>query len=163
MKFSSILTVFLFLTISFTACAQQKKAAASGKSYAKLREASVQRTLPGRQEGAIEKQYRFVITWLSATPPEIFFYRGPEAWMNCRVYRLATARETRQQAAEEISPQAVRKGDVLELRPVKGGKFPIPAALPSKYPDIILFKTNKSNWLYLAVTTVTKKPDIVMP
>jgi hypothetical protein len=150
-----------------TSCAQSKKAGlSSGKAYAKLLESYSQKIIPGVQGQEITTEYQFLVVWQSSQKPETFFWKSPEAWMTCSVYKLDKKRakdntntwfETR-----EIDLDKVRKGDTLVLIPVKGGKFPIPTTIPSNLKNIILFKTNKSNWLFLQVGKMTKLPDIIM-
>ena len=162
MKPGFLFAAFVILCSAITIQAQQKMAG-SGKSYAKITEATVQRTLPGRPEGEIQTDYRFALTWLSTQKPETFFYKSEDVWRLCYAYRTKRVKGTETNREEETDFKDLRKGDKFILIPRKGGKFPIPATIPSSVKKAILFKTNKSKWVYIAVGTIKKKPDIVMP
>lgn len=150
----------LFLILCSTACAQQKKTVTNGKNYVTLQRAVVNRTLPGRREGKIDSQYRFVMVWQSSQTPATFFYKAPNSWMNCLINKLSTA--GRNQTATEIAPENIQKGDTIELVPIKGGKFPTPSDIPENLNNVILFKINKSNWHYVRISNY-EKADVPMP
>jgi hypothetical protein len=150
----------LFLILCSTACAQQKKTVTNGKNYATLQRAVVNRTLPGRREGKIESQYRFNMVWQSSQTPTTFFYKAPNVWMNCSVNKHSIVEGS--QKATEIALENIRKGDTIELIPIKGGKFPIPSDIPESLNNVILFKINKSNWHYVSISNY-EKADVSMP
>jgi len=150
----------LFLILCSTACAQQKKTVTNGKNYATLQRAVVNRTLPGRREGKIDSQYRFVMVWQSSQTPATFFYKAPNAWMDCLINKLSTTGG--KQTATEIAPENIQKGDTIELVPIKGGKFPAPSDIPENLNNVILFKINKSNWHYVLISNY-EKADVPMP
>jgi hypothetical protein len=69
----------------------------------------------------------------------------------------------RDYTTEAITNSALKKGDTLEITPLRGGKFPIPAEIPTDATNTLFFKTIKSNWLSYPVKKITAKPDIVLP
>ena len=162
MKPGQFFAAFAIVFSAFAVLAQQKMAG-SGKSYVRLNEATAQRTLPGRPEGEIQVDYRFALTWLSTQKPETFFYKGEDVWWLCYAYREKPIKGSKANKEIETDIKDLRKGDRFILIPRKGGKFPIPATLPSSVKRAILFKTNKSKWVYIAIGNIKKKPDIVMP
>ena len=169
MKFNStfsVLALTALLSIS-SSCAQPKQASAgAGNSYMELLEASVQRTLPGIKDAEIETTTRFVVIWKSNEQPLDFFWKAPDVWQNCMVSRASraagkTADNGDWYTATEIDRNAIKKGDTLELTPLRGGKYAVPPGFDDKN-NVILFKTNKTDWLYLPVKNLTKRPDIIM-
>jgi hypothetical protein len=126
-----------------------------GKSCAKVVSASSQRTIPGTKESSIETQFNIRLQWLCNERPEAFFFKSKEGWMNC------TVSVSKDNQLTEISPEDVKKADFINLMPIKGGKFPIPKGA-SKLNNVIIFKTNKSNWHYVALPKIIRKPDIIM-
>jgi hypothetical protein len=157
------LTVFL----SLTSCAQSKRTSVGpAKGYAKLIEATSQRTIPGIRDAEIETVFKFVVIWQSKEQPQDFFWKAPGIWQNCAVSRVH--KRTNKTAnsdwytTDDLDLNKIKKGDTLELVPVKGGKYPLPTLIPPNLNNVILFKTNKTNWLQLSVGKITKKPDIVM-
>ena len=87
--------------------------------------------------------------------------------MICRIEKLAKKREkypsdSNPFTSTEIAPGKIKKGDTLQVTPIKEGKFPIPTEIPSNLENAILFKTNKSNWMHLAVKNFTRLPDIIL-
>jgi hypothetical protein len=168
MKFLYLASLLLVVGIAAgPSCAQAKKTSlSSGKGYAKIWESYSQKVIPGVRGQEITTEYQFLVIWQSTQKPETFFWKSPEAWMNCAVYRLhkkkAKDNTNTWFQTEEIDLEKVRKGDTLVLVPVKGGKFVIPTTVPSSLKNIILFKTTKSNWLFLQLNKMTKLPDIIM-
>jgi hypothetical protein len=149
---SLLLSFFLAFIVNAKA---KTSAIGSGKVCAKLIEAYSQRTIPGTQESPIITKLGFQVKWLCSERPTSFFWKGKDGWMTCIVSKIKDGEKT------EIAPEDVKKGDVLELEPIKGGKFPMVKSA-AKLKEVILFKTNKSNWRYLSVGKISKKPDIIM-
>jgi hypothetical protein len=50
---------------------------------------------------------------------------------------------------------------MLELIPMTGGKFPVPAEIPVEARNTLYYKTAGSGWLAFPVKTITKKVDIL--
>ena len=153
--------------LSVTSCAQSKKAAVGpAKGYATLIEATSQRTIPGIRDAEIETVYKFVIIWQSNEQPRDFFWKAPGIWQNCSVNKVQKSTSKSGNGdwyiTEGYAANQLRKGDTLELIPLKGGKFPIPAVIPSDLNNVIIFKSNKSNWRQIPVGKITRKPDIIM-
>jgi len=56
----------------------------------------------------------------------------------------------------------IHPGDTLELSPVTGGRFPIPADIPASAKNTLFYKTNGSGWLKFPVSKIAKKADVVL-
>lgn len=169
MRYTSFIPALLICTVALNACAQAKKTTTvkSATAYAKVIEATRQRTLPGARGSQPVDEYRLLIVWKSTTKPESFFWRGASGWMPCEVAKAH--KHTQPQAGErwytveEISTAKIKKGDTLELLPVAGGKFPIPSQIPSSAVNTIFLKTQKTSWLSLPVKNLKKADDVIMP
>lgn len=137
---------------------EKKKTASSGKTYASLVSASMQRTLPGMRGAEPIVNYTFVLKWKSKQAPETFFWRGAKAWMNCKVMAYKNGKKS-----EEIALDKVKPGTLIELVAMPGGRFPMPEEIQNTKGEDIFFKTANSGWRYLPVTKITKKKDLAMP
>ncbi|MFI5195791.1 MAG: hypothetical protein ACHQD8_01760 [Chitinophagales bacterium] len=153
--------------ITFHAQATTKK---KNKTYLKLIEAYTQRTLPGRKESPPMTGTHFIIIWEYAKYPETFFWRGEGGWLSCNMLKAHKVTNRSHDMprgmdyrTEFVTGDQVHKGDTLELSPVTGGKFPIPAEIPKDAKNTLFFKTGGSGWLSFPVDKITKKQDIVMP
>ncbi|MES2702966.1 MAG: hypothetical protein V4649_10020 [Bacteroidota bacterium] len=167
------LLCFLVLGIATAGCAQTKvktkvKMAAENKSYFKLLEAYTQNTIPGIPGQLVETGHHFVIVWQSKKYPETFFWRGANGWMTCKIEKAQkiTTRSAPRGIAyntEFVTGDDIHKGDTLMLTPVKGGRFPIPAEIPSRAKNTLFFKAGGSNWLSYPVKKIGRKADVPMP
>ena len=162
-----LFVTLLFFALTFSACAQSKKTSGvkPGASYARVIEATVQRTSPGAPGSEPIEDHTILIVWTSSQAPQTFFWRGEDSWMNCRVSkaRKAKAGSDPWYDAVEISPEKIKKNDTVELVPLIGGKFPAPKEIPSSATNTLFFKTAKNAWLSLPVQKLTRKKTIVMP
>ena len=155
------------LTFVWSACAQTKKTTAvkSATSYARVIEANRYRTLPGAPGMEPTDEYRLLIVWKHKQQPEEFFWRGAGGWLPCDVakaHRNPHATEgQRWYTVEEIAINKIKAGDTLELLPVAGGKFPIPAEIPSSAVNTIYLKTKKTSWLALPVKNIRKHDEVM--
>ena len=148
----------------------KKKSKKKNKTYLTLVEAYTQRIIPGIPGPPPPTGTHIVIVWEGPKYPEVFFWRGDGGWLSCnmtKAHRIVNRRNIRatytDYEIEKIAPDQVHKGDTLELSPVTGGKFPVPANLPADAKNTLFFKTGGSDWLSFHVDTVTKKRDIPMP
>lgn len=165
--------ITLAVVTAFSGCAQAKKATSpkSGSSYAKLVEASSQRTLPGIPDAAITTDYHIIIVWTNTQKPETFFWRGQEGWLPCNVNKAHAIKGKKpgtneMQAwytSEEINFADIKKGDTLEVTPVNAGKYPTPAGISPSITNTLFFKTAKTNWLFIPAKNIIRKKDIAMP
>jgi hypothetical protein len=139
---------------------EKKKTAKPGKAYASLVSASLQRTVPGARGSEPIPHYSFVVKWKSKEIPETFFWRGKDAWMNCKVtvYPAPACKK-----GSEINLEKLKPGNYVLLQAIPGGRFPMPEEIQNTKGDDLFFKTGKSGWLYLAVTKITKQKDLLMP
>ena len=165
MSLQKLLCLFvLCMAIAVNVSAKKKS-----KPYFKLVEAYTQRTLPGIPRASIKTDYRFILVWEGANYPETFFWRGDNGWLTCsmvKAHRIAhknrNAPEGQDYSTEFVKNGDVHKGDTLELTPIAGGKFPVPAEIPADAKKTLFYKTGGSGWLPFPVNTITKKPDMVM-
>lgn len=132
-------------------------------SYVKMIEASSQKTLPGIPGADAKTEFKFIIQWLGASYPETFFWRGEAGWLSCRIlkaHKVATkGKKTVTYKTEFATGGNIHKGDLLELTPTTGGKFPIPAEIPATAKNTLFFKTAGSGWLSFEVKNIKAKPD----
>lgn len=150
--------------------AQPKKGAIkSGKSYARLVKSVSQRTLRGVRGMEPVMQYHFITVWKNDDVPLCFFWRAANGWASClisKAHKLPgkhTAADVFPYTAERISTENIQKGDTLELTPITGGKFPIPADIPANAHNTLYFKTANTGWLSLPVKKISRQPDVIMP
>jgi hypothetical protein len=140
-----------------------------GGRYIKMIESYSQRMLPGVRGIAPTTDYHFILVWKSKDAPAIFYWRGDNGLMDCRMTivhkkkgaKTGQSMEDGDYVADANHP--LKKSDTLEITPVKGGKFPIPKEIPADARNTLFFKTVKSNWLSFPVKKIIAKPDIVMP
>lgn len=166
LKYNAITIAFIGL-LALSACAQSKKTTAvkNGDSYAKVLQGNMVRTLPGAPGMEPVIEYRVLVVWKSKQAPETFFWRGEGDWLPCSVAKAKKKKTSGTEFAystEEITLSNIKPTDTLELLPVTGGKYPIPAAIPETAINTIFFKTTKSAWLSLPVKNIKRK-NIVMP
>lgn len=166
-RFPAIIAA-LIIVFGFSACAEAKKTAVkNGGSYAKLVEATMQRTMPGAPGSSPVESFSIVIVWKNAQYPANFFWRDANgSWLECaaaKVHKKKKADKDSWYTAQSISTEKVKKNDTLELTPVYGGKYPVPPGIPENAPNTLFFKTAKSGWMSLPVTNIKRKPDIIMP
>jgi len=142
-------TIGFIVCIAFLACGQSRKAVKSAEKPTLLK-ATVQRTLPGRQEGNIEKTYRFTVRWKSATLPESVYYKDDDKWMECEVSpnRKAQVNGTSSNSTLQLIASSSRV--VAPLKPATENRN-------------LIFKISKSSWQTVAVPTLEKEQDVVMP
>lgn len=160
MSLRNIAAFCMMIIVATNACA--RPAAKKAKTHFKLLEATSWRTIPGIPDAPVKTQYRFVIVWQGAKYPETFFWRGTGGWLPCSIakaHRMKKGGYT----TEEAAGDNIHKGDTLELIPMTGGKFPIPAEIPAKAKNTLFYKTGSSGWLSFYVKNITKKPDVVHP
>ena len=161
MSIRYLVAVTASLFILNNASAQAKaKFAKSGKSYASIVSATMQRTIPGMRGAQPIINYTFKLKWKSKEVPETFFWRGTNTWMNCATMVYKT---TKNKTNEKIELENIKPGCYIELSAMPGGKFPMPEEIQNTKGQNIFFKTANSGWRYLPVTNITKKKDLAMP
>lgn len=164
--FPSVCALALMFTVQ--GCAHGRKAALKeGKAEAQVLESRLVRTMPGRSESPTEYSYSFLIVWKSATEPGQFFWKGDKGWLAGNVSFARGVRKTPEGFLYEIADlggSAVHKGDTIEVRTMKGGKYAIPAGIEgSKLTNTLFFNSDKTGWRYLAVPRFSRTQDITLP
>lgn len=140
------------------------------KEEIKLVEAYTQRTIPGVQGAAPQVSTHFILIWEGAKYPETFFWRGENGWLPCNMVRAHRAAKGAAKLSPEIdymsepiSANKIHKGDTLQLTPVSGGKFPVPAGIPDSAKNMLYYKIAGSGWLGFPIKNIGRKRDIAMP
>lgn len=161
MSFRSLIAFIASVFILNSASAQDKtKFAKSGKAYATLMSASMQRTSGGARGSQPVTTYTFLLKWKCTEPLETVFWKSDKAWMNCliTVYKTSKCRKS-----DEVPVDKLKRNYYVKLTAMPGGKFPMPDEIQNTKGQNIFFQTPKSGWRYLPVTKITKKKDIAMP
>lgn len=162
---------FCFVLIFLAICSNEPAVYAKKrtKTNIKLLEAYSLRTIPGIPGAQVQTEYHFIITWQGAKYPETFFWRGDGGWLTCSISRahkmLNKGHNTpggMDYSIERVTNDNIHKGDTLDLKPIPGGKFPIPGEIPNDVKNTLFYKTGGSGWLSFPVNTIGKKPDRVM-
>ncbi len=174
-KSSKLVLAVLALIIAFSPLAQaqktKKKSATATKAKFKMLESFSQRVMPGRREQQPQTNYYFILVWQSKDTPTTFFWKSENAWMSCSmayVHKTNNKNSSRfipdaNYITQNITDHVIKKGDTLQIMPVKGGKFPIPKEVDPNTNNVLYYKTMQSNWLSYPVKQINAKPDLVMP
>ena len=144
----------------------KKKGKKKTNNYFALVEAYAQQA-PTGSTGPPQTGTHFIIVWTAAEQPGPFFWRGDGGWLSCSMasaHKIKNRRNIRarykEYDTEDVLPGQVQKGDTLELSPVTGGKFPIPAEIPAAAKNTLFFKAGGSTWLAFPVKTIEQKQDV---
>jgi len=96
-----------------------------------------------------------VIKWEESTYPETFFWRGNGGWLSCKIEKAQKAGGSYK--GKEIALDQIKKGNILLLTPLTGGRFPIPDEIPEKARNTLFYKTAGSSWIAFPVKKISKK------
>lgn len=164
--------IFVFaISIVSSSCAQTKQSTTSTKSkdrsLAKLIEAYQQTTLPGAPGSSPSTDYFFVLKWNSDITPETFFWKGKGTWLVCNVYKVESVKKDKDGNSIynviKTDLGDIDKGDMIQLYPISGGKYPIPQiTLPNDTENTIVYKTKNTEWLTIPVHKINERPDLIM-
>lgn len=167
-SFDLIRRIFFFsclLGMLHTHAQQKNTSLKQSKSEIKLLQSTVQRTMPG-MPGKVITSYNFILVWKNKLSPESFFWRGQNGWLTCSVQKVHAAGKKQKGIfvpdAAGVNAR-IHKGDTLELKPITGGRFEVPAEIPDTVTNTLFFKTSASGWMYYPVKKITQKQDIVLP
>jgi hypothetical protein len=169
MKPQILLCVLLILCGSAGDSNAQLRASKATTGYLRFLEGNVRRFLPGRPESEPVTEHRFLVRWMARSGPQSFFWKQGNTWQDCRISRARRMKYSNKDASsrwydtEDITPEKVRRGDTLEIFPMAGGKFAIPAKVPRSVKNALVFRTGKNKWQYLPVTRIKTLPDVTMP
>ncbi len=169
MKIRSLLFLSLCVAISFTVTAK-KKSKKRSKANIALVTAYSQRIVPGIPGSQPQTVLHIIAVWEGASYPETMFWRGDAGWWGCNIaaaHKIVNRRfiraDYREYEASVISPDKIQKGDTLQIDPMPGGKFPVPAEIPNDAKNTLFYKTGGSGWLSMHIDTITRQHDIVKP
>ena len=166
MRTATFITILcLLFLVDSTVLANTKKK----KENIKLVEAYTQRTVAGIPGAPPTTGQHFIIIWQGASYPETFFWRGQAGWLNCNMQKAhklsAKAKETFngvEYSTEYLTGDQIHAGDTLQLSPVTGGRFPIPAEIPKGAKNTLFYKTSGSKWLSFPIKKLSTKRDITL-
>jgi hypothetical protein len=152
--------------------AQKQKPIQSGIAYAKLIEATKQTFLPGTRNGTPTEKQAILLVWKSKQAPETFFWRNDGGWAACSIQKAHRSKnkspkyefgETWYETSEIKSLSKIKRGDTLELIPIYGGKYPVPAEITDDLQNRVFFYTAKTGWLFLQIKSFIERPKVAMP
>ncbi len=160
--------VFLFFMLAVTLNVESKGVKKKGNSTLRVLEAYSQRILPGIPGAQPKTDFHFIVIWEGKKYPETVFWRGENGWLTCNLYKAhwmgnRTINVPRDYRFDPVTNDAIHKGDTLELRPVTGGKFPVPPEIPKDAKNTLFYKSGGSGWMLSPVKNITRKPDIPLP
>jgi|GEM_PF-3246939 len=117
-------------------------------------EASEQRIIPGRKEGIIESQYRFLAVWQSAEKPDSFRFvkNGKSFPCHPEPFRPGT----------KAAPHSIQRGDTLILSASTANPFASEAGA-IKSENTILYRITGSDWQQTIIPSIKKQPDNKLP
>jgi hypothetical protein len=151
------LIVFLLLLVLRVSAQQNSGDLISGAAYFSVLTSTVK---TARQPGETHKDYHFAVMWNSKQPPETMFWRGQNGWLPCSIRKTHT--EGKGKRAVYITDgqienlTTVKKGDIIIIEPVVGGRFPVPGEIPATAVNTLFFKTAGSGWLYYPVKKIKR-------
>lgn len=146
--------LILGLSVTGTANAKGKK---TQKAHFNLIEAYNKKIQEGTNSNPPMTGDHFVIKWEDANYPETMFWRGEGGWLTCKIEKAHKAPKSGAYTTEEANGGQIHKGDTLMLSPVTGGRFPIPAEIPTSTKNTLFYKTGGSGWLAFPVKKIGKK------
>lgn len=160
---TKLLSAIIVATIGMhlMSCAQSRTVT-TASGYATVIAGNMQRTLPGAPHSQPRTDYTFLIKWNNKKPPQSFFWRGEDGWLSCSVALAHPVKGSKEYTYTDVRIDKIKKGDILKLTPVPGGKYRIPDEVTGEAKNRIYFKTANSKWLCLPVTLV-KQADVIMP
>ncbi len=151
MKLKQVLSLILLcMSVVSPAGATSKK-----KTHFKLVTAYTRKIDESKQTNPPMAGYFFVIKWEGDSYPETFFWRGDNGWLTCNIEKAIKGKNSYIGKPIEISK--IKKGDVLLLTPLTGGRFPVPTKIPEKAKNTLFYKVGGSGWLDFPVKKVSKK------
>jgi len=133
-------------------------ATAKKKVYLKLIEAYSKKSTTAATPP--ETGTHFVIRWEVDQYPATFFWRGQSGWLGCnmqKAHKVKSKSKTATYTTEDVSADQVHKGDTLMISPYTGGRFPIPADIPSSAKNTLYFQSGGNMWLAFPVKKITKR------
>ncbi len=149
MKLKQIFSLLL-VCVSFVSFAQN-----APKANIKLISAYTRKIPQSAQTNPPMAGSFFVIRWNEATYPETMFWRGENGWLTCKIEKAAKRGGAYQGKETEIDK--IKKGDLLFITPLTGGRFPIPAEIPENAKNTLFYKTAGSPWIGFHIKKFSKK------
>jgi hypothetical protein len=161
-----LLPVLVILMCSVLISRAQKSRHAvlkDGNAYAKLIASGQWKNI---DQGREDSGYTFTIVWKSAQHPETFFWYSKEGgWMTCSVKRAHPLKDfteildrEKTDAGEDIEFSQVRKGDTLDITPLRGGRDIKPKLIAASMTNRLFFTVkNNINWWYIGGMAKKKK------
>lgn len=149
----------LFVCFSIAVVAQATAKSKKPKQHFKIVTAYTQQIAEDKQTSPPMAGYFFVVKWESSSYPETMFWRGDGGWLTCNIEKAVKSTQNGKTVytGKETDISKIRKGDVLLLTPVTGGRFPIPAEIPEKAKNTLFYKAGGSAWIAFPVSKISKK------
>lgn len=142
--FPALIAALMLTTMSF---AQSVIKPVSGTAYAKLSSATRARMI--NSDGTRPVEYKIRIVWKSNTPPESFFFHPKEGgWWN------ANAQVVKKGQLINVDFKDIKKGDVLEVSPMPGGRYAEPFTITKSMDNYLFFMTGNNKWIYVPVKNI---------
>lgn len=158
MKLKHFLSLFM-LACSVIIAAQVSARTKKSKHLFKLVSAYSKTISEDHQSNPPMAGYFFVVEWQSAGYPETIFWRGDGGWLTCNIERAnkVAGSKSDEYTGTDIAIDKIKKGDLLLLTPVTGGRFPIPAEIPESAKNTLFYKVGGSAWMAFPVKKIVKK------
>lgn len=169
MKAKYVIALGLALMPAFYAIAGGKKKAK--KANFTLVEAYRQKISGGAGPALTPTGEHFILAWKAEAYPATFFWRGEKGFMMCSIKKAHKigSKEAKKfppgmaYRIEDVSGDAIHKGDTVEVMPVANGKIRIPDEIPQNAKNTLFYKVSGSDkWMLYPVTKIGKKPNLVM-
>ncbi|HXS35820.1 MAG TPA: hypothetical protein VN721_03920 [Flavipsychrobacter sp.] len=171
MKCSFLILIAFVVSISLFAQSSKRVNIKNGSSYVHFLQRTSQRIVPGRREVPPHTEYRFILVWKSTQTPQSIFWNSDTGSMICNVFKLHknnnsinTNNDITGNGGYDkliVNPTAIKKGDTIEIWPLKSyNSFP---AAAQKIKKSLVIKTKKNGWLYIPTKNIIQKPPMNMP
>jgi hypothetical protein len=162
----TISSFLLLCSVSSLAIGKKQKTA---KAPVILIEAYTRQQLSGRVEGTSVANTFFVLSWTATTPPEMCYWRGNGAVVQCKMEKAhkVTKRPADMPPGidytiERIPTADIKTGDTLMFTSLAGCKDVAPASVLRGAANTLFIRTG-SKWSTFPVKVITKKAAIAMP
>ncbi|RYE19626.1 MAG: hypothetical protein EOP51_19500 [Sphingobacteriales bacterium] len=145
-----------------------KKTIAPATNYATLLVAYAQQHIPNDTTQPVVDIHKFVLTWVSGkATPESFFWRSLDGWKICKVSKVIPIAkksdyDDKWYKLAAINVDDIKPGDLIEVAPLDGGKYRMPAEIPESVHYTLYMRTVTSPWMSLSVPTkiIRRLPDV---
>lgn len=162
---SAKLLQITLLLLSLPSCAQKP---GGNTSKTRFLDATVQTSVPGRQESAPTTSWKLLLIWGEIRPPQRFAWQPRTgAALNCAVqkihhYTQGSGQQLEAYGTTPISLNEIRRGDTLELIPVPASKSSLTGVRHPAAETLYYQTTVNKAWRSLR-PSLRRLKDIIMP